>query len=158
MCFSVRKGISVPPSLLNIYKCLQDDLGEGFKRPDHGNLEGWSRQGVLLLNAALTVRAGEANSHSDIGWHQFTEAILKYLNTHSEHLVFLLWGSFAQKRGALIDKVCVPKSMRLTLYVEEAFGSNSFPSIPAVCSTWFPNLQTLFKSQCLPYRARTGAC
>ncbi|XP_064599619.1 uracil-DNA glycosylase-like [Liolophura sinensis] len=103
LCFSVKKGVAPPPSLVNMYKELENDI-EGFKRPDHGNLTGWATQGVLLLNAVLTVRAHNANSHKDKGWEKFTDAVIRTLNTSQTNVVFMLWGSYAQKKGACIDK------------------------------------------------------
>ncbi|MDY3005461.1 uracil-DNA glycosylase [Anaerococcus sp. AGMB00486] len=94
--FSVRKGIAIPPSLLNIYKELADDLS--LYIPNHGNLEKWADQGVLLLNSVLTVRAGFANSHKDLGWSILTDNIIKKLNEKNEPLVFILWGKFAQSK------------------------------------------------------------
>jgi uracil-DNA glycosylase len=102
LSFSVRKGVKVPPSLKNIYKELETDI-EGFKTPDHGCLESWSSQGVLLLNATLTVRKGKANSHEKFGWQTFTDEIIKVINKKKEPVVFLLWGGFAQKKGKIID-------------------------------------------------------
>jgi uracil-DNA glycosylase len=102
LSFSVPKGISTPPSLQNIYKELARDLG--FKIPNHGNLSFWAKQGVLLLNAVLTVEANKANSHQNKGWEIFTDAIISHLNKEKEHLVFLLWGSYAQKKGLHIDE------------------------------------------------------
>jgi uracil-DNA glycosylase len=105
LCFSVPHGIKPPPSLKNMYKELVTDIS-GFKAPEHGNLMQWAKQGVLLLNATLTVREGhtEANSHSKCGWQQFTDAVIRVLNEHTENVVFLLWGGFAQKKGQIIDK------------------------------------------------------
>jgi len=101
MCFSVRPGIKPPPSLVNMFKELKDDLG--CKIPNNGYLEGWARQGVLLLNAVLTVQAHQANSHKDRGWEKFTDAVIKALNDQHDSIVFLLWGAYAQKKGKLID-------------------------------------------------------
>jgi len=101
LCFSVRHGIRVPPSLQNIYKELQSDLG--IEPPTHGNLESWARSGVLLLNAVLTVRAHEAASHRKQGWETFTDAIIGAVNAKPETVVFLLWGSFARAKKSLID-------------------------------------------------------
>jgi uracil-DNA glycosylase len=101
MCFSVRPGIKVPPSLVNIYKELQDDLG--CTPPPHGFLLSWALQGVLLLNTVLTVRANEPASHKEQGWEQFTDAIIKALNARKKPLVYLLWGAHAQKKEELID-------------------------------------------------------
>ncbi len=101
MCFSVRPGVKPPPSLVNMFKELKDDLG--CKIPNNGYLEPWAKQGVLLLNAVLTVRAHEANSHKDKGWEKFTDAVINALNEHHDAIVFLLWGAYAQKKGKLID-------------------------------------------------------
>jgi uracil-DNA glycosylase len=97
----VPLGISSPPSLQNIFKELHSDLGIAI--PDNGNLESWARQGVLLLNAILTVRQNEAASHKKLGWEEFTDAAIKHLNDKRAGLVFLLWGKFAQAKQALID-------------------------------------------------------
>ena len=102
LCFSVRPGTAVPPSLLNIYKELKEDLD--FTIPEHGFLQSWAKQGVLLLNATLSVRAGLAGSHQGKGWESFTDRIVHLLNDQGEHLVFMLWGSYAQKKGAFIDQ------------------------------------------------------
>ncbi len=101
LCFSVQAGTPVPPSLDNIYKELGTDLG--IARPAHGNLQRWAEQGVLLLNAVLTVEEGRPGAHQGKGWEGFTDAIVDALNREREHLVFLLWGSYAQKKGAVID-------------------------------------------------------
>ncbi len=102
LAFSVREDIAIPPSLKNIYKELQNDI-EGFQIPMNGYLKPWADQGVLLLNTVLTVEAGQANSHASWGWEQFTDQVIKALNMHREGLVFLLWGSHAQKKGAFIN-------------------------------------------------------
>jgi uracil-DNA glycosylase len=102
LCFSVGDGIKKPPSLVNIFKELKDDLGKDI--PESGNLEHWAAQGVLLLNATLTVRAHSPGSHQNIGWEEFTDAVIKVLNEKKEGLVFILWGAYAQKKGAIIDK------------------------------------------------------
>jgi uracil-DNA glycosylase len=102
LSFSVKPGIDIPPSLQNIYKELKADLG--VERPSHGFLENWARQGVLLLNATLSVEAGRAGSHQKKGWEQFTDAVIDHLNREREHLVFVLWGSYAQKKGQFIDR------------------------------------------------------
>ena len=102
LCFSVPPGVPVPPSLDNIFKELQRDLG--LPRPDHGCLSPWARQGVLLLNAVLTVERGQAGSHQGKGWEDFTDACVDVLNRERDHLVFLLWGSYAQAKGKLIDR------------------------------------------------------
>ncbi len=101
LCFSVAKGVKPPPSLQNIFKELQRDLG--LPIPTHGCLEAWARQGVLLLNTVLTVEAGKPQSHADLGWETFTDEVIRSLNQHSQPIVFLLWGSAAQKKAALID-------------------------------------------------------
>ena len=93
LCFSVQNGVPPPPSLLNIFKELQNDIG--ITIPDHGNLTKWAEQGVFLLNASLTVRAGEPMSHSKIGWSTFTDAVIKTISSKKKNIVFLLWGKFA---------------------------------------------------------------
>ncbi|KAG8311591.1 hypothetical protein J6590_040139 [Homalodisca vitripennis] len=103
LCFSVPIGVAPPPSLLNMYKELETDI-EGFKRPGHGYLIGWARQGVLLLNAVLTVKCRTPNSHIDQGWEQLTDAVIKHLNTQGNGIVFLLWGSYAQKKAAFVNQ------------------------------------------------------
>lgn len=101
LCFSVLPGVPVPPSLENIFKEIERDLA--IPRPDHGCLLPWARQGVLLLNAVLTVERGMAGSHQGKGWEGFTDAVVDHLNRERENLVFLLWGSYAQAKGKLID-------------------------------------------------------
>lgn len=101
LAFSVADGIPMPPSLRNIFKEIQEDVGCPI--PKSGNLERWARQGVLLLNATLTVRANEAGSHQGKGWEPFTDAVIRLLSDQKEGIVFLLWGSYAQKKGAVID-------------------------------------------------------
>jgi len=105
LCFSVMPGVPVPPSLLNIYKELEDDgnVAPPFRRPDHGCLLPWARQGVLLLNAVLTVEEGRAGAHQGKGWEGFTDHVVDVLNREREGLVFLLWGSYAQAKGKVID-------------------------------------------------------
>lgn len=102
LCFSVQPGVALPPSLLNIFKELQRDLH--IPMPNHGNLTHWAEQGVLLLNAVLTVEQGKANAHQGKGWEQFTDAVIRELNDHREGIVFMLWGSYAQKKGQFIDR------------------------------------------------------
>lgn len=102
LCFSVPDGVPKPPSLQNIFKELHSDLG--LTIPSDGNLQHWADQGVLLLNATLTVVSGQAGSHQGKGWEEFTDAVVKKLNEHREGLVFLLWGAYAQKKGAHIDR------------------------------------------------------
>ena len=102
LCFSVNDGIPMPPSLLNIFREIQTDLGKPF--PQTGNLERWADQGVLLLNAVLTVRQGEANSHQGKGWETFTDAVIQKISDEKENVVFLLWGGSAKKKGARVDR------------------------------------------------------
>ena len=102
LCFSVKKGIKPPPSLVNIYKELEEDI-KGFEAPAHGYLAHWAEQGLLMLNASLTVEAGKPMSHSKIGWEQFTDAVIKTISTQKQGIVFLLWGKFAQQKESLID-------------------------------------------------------
>ncbi len=102
LCFSVKDGISHPPSLINIFKEITTDLNQEY--PQSGNLEKWAIQGVLLLNATLTVRVHEAGSHQKKGWETFTDEVIKQISTEKENVVFLLWGGFAKKKSKLIDK------------------------------------------------------
>lgn len=102
LCFSVPRGVPVPPSLVNIYKELASDLG--IAMPAHGCLESWANQGVLLINSVLTVEAGRAGSHQGKGWERFTDKVIERLNQEREYVVFLLWGAYAQRKGALIDR------------------------------------------------------
>lgn len=102
LCFSVRDGVPIPPSLVNIYKELQAEYG--ITPPKSGDLTHWAQQGVLLLNATLTVRESMAGSHQNKGWETFTDAIIRAVNDKCERVVFLLWGSYAQKKGAFIDR------------------------------------------------------
>jgi len=102
LCFSVPEGVDQPPSLQNIFKEIQQDLG--VPPPSSGNLDRWAMQGVLLLNATLTVQANRAGSHQNKGWEQFTDRVIRLLADEKEHLVFILWGSFAQKKGEFIDR------------------------------------------------------
>lgn len=110
LCFSVRDGIAHPPSLVNIFKEIEEDLKLPY--PESGNLSRWAEQGVLLLNATLTVRANMAGSHQGQGWETFTDAVIKSISDNCQHIVFLLWGGFAKKKIALIDtqKHCVLSS------------------------------------------------
>lgn len=101
LCFSVRPGVAIPPSLQNILKELHDDLG--IPMPSHGCLEKWAKQGVLLLNAVLTVEAGKPQSHANMGWEKFTDKVIQVLNEQRDGLIFILWGSPAQRKGAIID-------------------------------------------------------
>lgn len=102
LCFSVRHGVKRPPSLENIFKELASDLG--IEPPSHGNLEAWARQGVLLLNAVLTVRAHAAGSHAKQGWETFTDEVIRVVNDKNEPVVFVLWGAYARKKKSLIDR------------------------------------------------------
>ena len=110
LCFSVRPGVRIPPSLVNIYKELKADLG--IEPPRHGNLEAWAKQGVLLLNAVLTVEAHRAASHQGKGWERFTDAVIRLVNDRDRPAVFILWGAYAQRKAAFVDqsKHCIIKS------------------------------------------------
>ena len=103
LAFSVNEGIAFPPSLQNIFKELETDI-EDFQIPMHGDLTPWAEQGVFLLNTVLTVQKGLANSHADWGWEQFTNEVIATLNNQREHIVFMLWGAHAQKKGRMINK------------------------------------------------------
>ena len=111
LSFSVPDGVMLPPSLQNIYKEIHSDLGKPI--PTSGDLTRWAKQGVLLLNATLTVRAHEANSHQALGWQNFTDAAIETINTHREHIVFMLWGGFARSKKRLIDtnRHCIIESV-----------------------------------------------
>jgi uracil-DNA glycosylase len=133
LCFSVRPGVDPPPSLVNIYKELNNDLG--LPRPPHGHLEAWARQGVLLLNSVLTVEHGLAASHAGKGWEAFTDRIIALLNDRREHLVFVLWGGYAQRKGQLIDRqkhlvIATPHPSPLSAS-RGFFGSKPFSKINA---------------------------
>lgn len=101
LCFSVRPDVRIPPSLRNIYKELQSDLG--IEPAPHGFLESWAAQGVLLLNSVLTVEEGQAGAHQGRGWEQFTDAVIRVVNDQCDHVVFMLWGAYAQKKAAFVD-------------------------------------------------------
>lgn len=103
LSFSVQKGITIPPSLRNIYKELTTDI-PGFATPGHGNLTEWAEQGVMLLNASLTVRAGTPGSHQKKGWEEFTDQVIKTISDKKQGVIFILWGAFAQAKAELIDK------------------------------------------------------
>lgn len=103
LCFSVNEGVKIPPSLRNIYREINDDLGAVFM-PTSGNLEHWAKQGILMLNASLTVRKDSPNSHKHLKWNLFTDAVIQKISDEKEHVVFLLWGAFAQKKGSKIDR------------------------------------------------------
>jgi uracil-DNA glycosylase len=102
LCFSVRPGVPPPPSLINIYREMKTDLG--LEPPRHGNLENWARQGVLMLNAVLTVEAGRAASHQGKGWERFTDAVIRQVNALPHPVVFILWGAYAQRKAAFVDR------------------------------------------------------
>jgi len=102
LSFSVQRGVPPPPSLVNIFKELESDLG--IPSPSHGCLDTWARRGVLLLNATLSVRAGAPQSHANLGWERFTDRVIQAVNEQRDHVVFMLWGSSAQKKGAMIDR------------------------------------------------------
>ena len=120
LCFSVLPGVKTPPSLVNIYKELAVDI-DGFVIPKHGTLTSWAEQGVLLLNTVLTVEQGNAHSHAKWGWERFTDAVINAVNTHQQGVVFLLWGSHAQKKGMQIDTskhhvLCAPHPSPLSAH------------------------------------------
>ena len=102
LCFSVQRGVRPPPSLINIYKEMKTDLG--LDPPPHGHLEAWAKQGVLLLNSVLTVEAGLAGSHQGKGWERFTDAVIRLVNNGTRPVVFILWGAYAQKKAAFVDR------------------------------------------------------
>ncbi|MGI9535751.1 MAG: uracil-DNA glycosylase [Desulfocapsaceae bacterium] len=103
LCFSVKEGIPAPPSLKNIFQEIDNSLHDGVRRTVSTDLTRWAKQGVLLLNASLTVIAKQSNSHAHLGWHEITDNIIETISKQREHVVFMLWGAFAQKKGALID-------------------------------------------------------
>lgn len=128
LCFSVNKGVAFPPSLLNIFKEIENDLGTPI--PKDGDLTRWSDQGVLLLNATLTVRAAQAGSHQRRGWEEFTDAAIRELASRRSGIVFILWGSYAQKKGAFIDRskhlvLTSPHPSPLSAY-QGFFGNHHF--------------------------------
>ena len=128
LSFSVPMNIGIPPSLRNIYKELETTVA-GFKRPKHGNLENWANQGVLLLNAVLTVEHKKPRSHQKIGWVQFTDAVIKTISAQCEGIIFMLWGEFAKKKSVLIDenKHLVLKAAHPSPLARDAFlGNNHF--------------------------------
>lgn len=133
LCFSVRRGVPPPPSLQNIYKELRDDLGCSI--PAHGDLTYWAEQGVLLLNAVLTVRAGQAASHGGKGWETFTDAVIQAVNAKTERVVFVLWGAYARKKAPLIDTsrhVIIQSAHPSPLSANNGFfGSRPFSKINA---------------------------
>ena len=136
LSFSVPPGIKAPPSLVNIFKEIKSDLS--INPPNHGNLEAWAKQGVLLLNAVLTVNESEAASHKNAGWEKFTDAVIKTISDHKQHIVFILWGKFAQQKEALIDtsKHFVIKSAHPSPFSADSgfFGSRPFSKTNAYLS------------------------
>lgn len=133
LCFAVNDGVALPPSLQNIFKELESDLGsspQGSTLRKTGDLERWAAQGVLLLNATLTVRANTAGSHQNKGWEEFTDAVVRTLNDQKEHLVFILWGNYAKQKGAHIDRAkhCVIESAHPSPFAAHSgfFGSKPF--------------------------------
>ncbi|MFK0159581.1 uracil-DNA glycosylase [Streptomyces sp. NPDC090499] len=131
LCFSVRPGVRIPPSLRNIYKEMREELG-WESVPDNGYLMPWAQQGVLLLNAVLTVRAGEANSHKNKGWEKFTDAVIRAIADRPDPAVFVLWGGYAQKKLRLIDEtrhVVIQGAHPSPLSAKKFFGSRPFTQI-----------------------------
>lgn len=129
LAFSVQPGVKTPPSLLNMYKELEQEYPD-FQRPNHGYLASWAEQGVLLLNTVLTVEAGQAHSHARLGWETFTDRVIQQINQYREGVVFLLWGSHAQKKGAMIDAakhhvLCAPHPSPLSAH-RGFFGCGHF--------------------------------
>lgn len=132
LCFSVRPGVKPPPSLKNIFKELHDDLG--CTAPDHGYLEHWARQGVLMLNAVLTVRAHEPASHANKGWETFTDQVIRVVSAKAEPVVFLLWGGYARKKAKLVDTKrhgLVEGAHPSPLSVKKFMGSRPFSQVNA---------------------------
>ena len=128
LCFSVNDGVPFPPSLQNIFTEIKNDIGKAI--PKSGNLDRWAEQGVLLLNSVLTVRAHTAASHAGKGWEQFTDAVVKIISEHKDHIVYMLWGNYAQHKGAIADPLnnCILKSAHpspLSVY-RGFFGSKQF--------------------------------
>ncbi|NET73131.1 MAG: uracil-DNA glycosylase [Sphaerospermopsis sp. SIO1G2] len=138
LCFSVKPGIKPPPSLMNIFKELKTDIG--CEIPSHGYLVNWAKQGILMLNAVLTVRAGTANSHKNQGWEIFTDAVIHKINQKPDPVVFVLWGGYAQKKLKLIDTTrhCVIKSAHPSpLSAHNGFfGSQPFSKINSTLRKW----------------------
>lgn len=130
LCFSVRPGVRTPPSLRNIYKEMHEELGHPL--PEHGYLMPWAEQGVLLLNAVLTVRAGEANSHKNKGWEIFTDAVIRAVSAREDPVVFVLWGNYAKKKLRLIDQerhIVVQGAHPSPLSAKRFLGSRPFTQI-----------------------------
>lgn len=138
LSFSVNKGIRIPPSLRNMFKELADDMN--CEIPENGNLTGWAKQGVLLLNTVLTVRKGQAHSHKNKGWEQFTDAVIQHLSSQDEPIVFILWGKPAQEKKKLIDltkhaTVEAPHPSPLSAY-RGFFGSRPYSKTNELLTTW----------------------
>jgi uracil-DNA glycosylase len=132
LCFSVKRGVKPPPSLMNMFRELKSDLG--IPVPGHGNLEAWAKQGVLMLNAVLTVRAHEPNSHKGRGWERFTDAVIRAVNSRPDPVVFALWGAHAQKKGKIVDEkrhVVLRGAHPSPLSAKQFFGSRPFSAINA---------------------------
>ncbi|MBA0035477.1 uracil-DNA glycosylase [Pantoea sp. BIGb0393] len=150
LAFSVLPGVAIPPSLLNMYKELELDI-PGFVRPKHGFLDSWATQGVMLLNTVLTVEASKAHSHARFGWETFTDNVISAINQHREGVIFLLWGSHAQKKGSIIDTqrhhvLKAPHPSPLSAH-RGFFGSKHFSQANALLSQsgqtpidWMPQL------------------
>lgn len=131
LCFSVSEGVRIPPSLQNIFKELQKEFPD-FIPPKSGNLEKWARQGILLLNAVLTVRKNSAASHAGKGWEMFTDAVTKKLNDEKEGILFLLWGNYAKKKGAIIDRtkhIVLESAHPSPLSASRFFGCGHFEKV-----------------------------
>ncbi|HEY7348807.1 MAG TPA: uracil-DNA glycosylase [Ktedonobacterales bacterium] len=143
LCFSVRPGIKPPPSLANMFVELRNDVG--FRVPNNGSLVPWAKQGILLLNAVLTVRAHQANSHKNHGWETFTDAVIRRVNEKSEPVIFVLWGAYAQKKTALIDTsrhTIIQSAHPSPLSARNGFfGSKPFSKInAALCANGKPEI------------------
>ncbi|HEW98567.1 MAG: uracil-DNA glycosylase [Candidatus Parabeggiatoa sp. nov. 3] len=137
LCFSVNEGVKIPPSLKNIFKEIQSDLGKDISKS--GNLERWAKQGVLLLNAILTVRAGKAASHRNKGWEQFTDTVIRLISEEKEQVVFLFWGNYAQQKGKIVDdsKHLVLKSAHPSpLSAKLFFGNQHFSQANQYLEKW----------------------
>lgn len=132
LCFSVKKGVKPPPSLMNMFRELESDLG--IPVASHGCLEAWAKQGVLMLNAVLTVRAHEPNSHKNKGWERFTDAVIRAVNRRPDPVVFALWGAYAQKKGKIVDEkrhTVLRNAHPSPLSMKQFMGSKPFSAINA---------------------------
>ena len=138
LCFSVNPGVRLPPSLKNIFKEMQSDLG--YEIPAHGDLSAWADQGVLLLNATLTVEARQAGSHQKRGWEEFTDAVIRKVSAEKEHVVFILWGAYAQRKQEMIDtdRHAIVASPHPSPFSADRgfFGSKPFSKTNAILSDW----------------------